>query len=73
MKMQIQEWANINRMTPEEFTNEIVQTLAAIAGIRLDERDGLEDSHGMAFTVQDKTHEYRIIVARKANAQGVQS
>jgi hypothetical protein len=73
MKMQIQEWAKINRMTPEEFTNEIVKTLAAIAGIRLDERDGMEDSHGMVFTVQDEIHEYKIIVARKAKAQGVQS
>ena len=64
--MQIQEWANINRMTPEEFTNSIVETLAAIAGVRLDEREGMQDSHGMVFTVQDSTHEYKIIVARKA-------
>jgi hypothetical protein len=64
--MQIHEWANINRMTPEEFTNSIVETLAAIAGIRLDEREGLPDSSGMVFTVQDADHEYKIIVARKA-------
>jgi len=63
--MQIQEWANINRMTPEEFTNSIVETLAAIAGTRLDEREGMQDSYGMVFTVQDDDHEYKIIVARK--------
>ena len=68
--MQIQEWANINRMTPEEFTSHIVETLAAIAGIRLDERAGMPESDGMVFTVQDNSHEYTIIVARKDKAQG---
>lgn len=71
--MQIQEWANINQMTPEEFTNEIVETLAAIAGIRLDERGETHDVNGMTFTVNDESHEYKIIVARKSKAQGVQS
>lgn len=64
--MQIQEWANINQMTPEEFTDSIVETIAAIAGLRLDERGDTHDVNGMTFTVRDDSHEYKVIVARKA-------
>lgn len=63
--IQITEWANINGMTPGEFTDSIVQTLAAIAGARLDEREKTHDVNGMTFTVRDDSHEYKIIVARK--------
>ncbi len=63
--MRIDEWANLNGMTPDEFAKSIAETMAAIAGDQLDKRAGMPDSAGMVFTVRDGAYEYKVIIARK--------
>lgn len=48
--MDIKEWANINGMTPDEFKNEIVITMAAIASMELDK--SASDKDMIVWTVE---------------------
>lgn len=63
MKQEINiiEYAKINGMTPDEFENDIVNTLVALCSMKLDKNM----SNGITFSVDSPEYTYKVVVSRE--------
>jgi hypothetical protein len=62
--MNIKEWAEINNFTPEQFKKEMVQFMAVIGAMDLDDQDNKESSNGVAYITNDSRFKYTVYVMR---------
>jgi hypothetical protein len=60
--MNITEWALLNEMSPDEFKNEIVDTMAAIGTMEMDASDYFSDM--VVWTVEYQGKPVQVIVRK---------
>ena len=63
MKVDIEQWAKMNNLTPEEFKKEVFTMAAALGAMDLDER-GADSGEAMKFTRSDSVGEIELYVRR---------
>ena len=62
MKLEITEWAKINNMSIDQFTNEITAVMVSIAGIKLDSEEPTKNS--IEVTCEDSQYSYSVVITR---------
>jgi hypothetical protein len=63
MKVNIDQWAKMNNLTPEEFKKEVFTMAAALGAMDLDGR-GADSDEAMKFTCSDSVGEIELYVCR---------
>ena len=63
MKVDIEQWAKMNNLTPEEFKKEVFTMAAALGAMHLDDR-GADSDEAMKFTRSDSVGEIEVYVCR---------
>lgn len=63
MKQEINiiEYAKINGMSPDEFENDMVNTLVALCSMKLDKNM----ANGITFSVDSQDYNYKVVVSRE--------
>lgn len=62
MKINIPEWAKVNGMTPEQFKNEIAETMATVGAMELEAKG--DESDMVVWTIRDEAGPIQVIVRR---------
>ena len=63
MKVDIEQWAKMNNLTPEEFKKEVFTMAAALGAMDLDDR-GADSDEAMKFTRSDSIGKIELYVRR---------
>ena len=63
MKVDIEQWAKMNNLTPDEFKKEVFTMAAALGAMDLDDR-GADSDEAMKFTRSDSVGEIEVYVRR---------